>query len=303
MVKFVTIFFSCLALVFNLKGEAPRYDFIAGDDQALILKRQFSDLRTISPDSTRLILNDSILAGLKRLLAENIISQHFFDSIPGLAVIASDDQQLTFYHWNIQHSDGHHQYYGFLKIRSSVKDEIYELKDHKSQLPEIDTVTLSPSNWFGALYYKIIRCETSGGEPFYTLLGWSGENNFITRKVIEIVQTDKNNRPSFGKAVFDKYNKRDRKRIIFSYSANVTMVLRFENQVVSTRKTWNKRKRVFDVEESRSEVIVADQLTPMDPLMEGQFQYYIPAGDIQNGFVLHSGRWEFIESLEPRNIK
>jgi hypothetical protein len=121
--------------------------------------------------------------------------------------------------------------------------------------------------------------------------------------VIEILRINLDGEPVFGGDVFEGYPRPGVKRVVYRFSASATMNLKYENQVISTRKIWNPRKRVFDTEESRGMVIVADHVEPMDPLMESMFQFYIPAGDIHDGFMMKTGKWQFHPGIETRNTR
>ena len=44
-----------------------------------------------------------------------------------------------------------------------------------------------------------------------------------------------------------------------------------------------------------------DRLVPMDPSMEGFRKYYVPAGDIYDGFVFRNGYWVLVEDVDVAN--
>jgi hypothetical protein len=265
------------------------------------LIRHFTHLRKSDNDSLRKIYNDSILACLHFVLQQKSATEKSYDSVPGLVTPASPDGKFRFFHWNIQWNDGHHSYYGFLCVRkASGESTIYPLNEQKAYSYNDDTKELTPSQWYGALYYKILPMGNSTPQD-YTLLGWSGKDNYLTRKIIEVLTFSPEGRPIFGKAIFDNFPDSARTRVIFQYSAGATMTLRYENQVVSVKKIWNKKRREFDISEDRENVIVADRLVPMDPLMKDQYQFYIPSGDTQDAFLMKNGRWKFKEGIEPRN--
>ena len=48
-------------------------------------------------------------------------------------------------------------------------------------------------------------------------------------------------------------------------------------------------------------MIVFDRLTPMDPKLEGQYEFYVPETNIFDGFVFYNGKWVFIKEVDARN--
>ncbi len=267
------------------------------------LREMFGSLRKPGEDSAKAAINDDIQGRIRIFLEERTVKLSLSDSIPGLVILHSDDGRISFYQWNIQWKSGKHQYFGFLKIKERNSTTLWNLADRPDHGPASDTVLTSHQNWYGALYYKIIEVESPSGPSYYTLLGWSGQDQTITGKVIEILKINVKGEPVFGGDVFEGYPRHAVKRVVYRFSASTTMNLKYENQVISTRKIWNKRKRVFETEENRGMVIVADRVEPMDPLMESMFQFYLPAGDLHDGFMLNSGKWQFHPGIETRNTR
>ena len=267
----------------------------------LKIAMDFSKLRQFKADSLKFPVNDRLIREMGELLNKYKKNDLHIDTIKGLVQIASEDQRFTFYHWNLQRQNGVHNYYGFLKIKSGDSARIIRLTDRSDSIQGADTMPLDAGNWYGALYYKVIPCQTFTGQQYYTLLGWSGETDRVTSKVIEILQFGPSGEPRFGMRVFRNYSDDAKARIIFRFSAGTTMALRFEKQVISSSKKWNKKRREFDVTPNEEWMIVADRLSPLDPLMEGQAEYYVPAGDISDGFLLEKGVWNFKTDIETRN--
>lgn len=263
----------------------------------------FSLMRNASSDSLKRFYNDSIVKQIDKLPDVKDLKNNLFDSVHGLVEIYSDDRLTGFWIWNIQWQDGHHQYFGFLMTNYHGEIRKFFLTDKSSETANPESGIFNVNNWFGALYYKIITITPPTGLTYYTLLGWSGKDNLVTRKVIEVFSFSQSGIPEFGSAIFENYPKPECKRIIFSYSAGTSMSLKFETQVTETSRKWNKEQRVFNTKEFSEQIIVADRLAPMDQLMEGQYQFYLPVGDIQDGFALRNGHWNFIQGIESRNKK
>ena len=204
-------------------------------------------------------------------------------------------------HWNLPSGNGKKRCYGYIKLLNRKNPVVITLHDFSDSISSPETAILEPGHWFGALYYTVISCENEQGGKFYTLLGWAGNNATITQKVIEIIYFDDKDLPHFGLPVFPDYEKGSMTRVVFRYAATTSMSLKYEEQITSTRRKWNVRSRVFDTISERGLMIVGDHLIPLDPQLEGQYQYYVPAGEVCDGFQFVKGNWHFVKGLETRN--
>ena len=267
------------------------------------LKTILSSLNQAKDDSSRNEINHTFINDLAEALKIPSSDSYPFDSLKTLVKIASTDNKFRILHWNLPKSDGKHKYYGFIKLLNHDPPLIFPLVDKSDSLPDPQIAILSNLQWFGALYYKVILEEAETGEHVYTLLGWSGKNAMITRKVIEVLSFDKHDRPYFGFKLFHDFREGNMARIIFSFSALATMSLKYEKQAIPSKRTWNSKKRIFDHTVEESPMIVFDRMVPPDPLLDGQYQFYVAAGDIFDGFVFKNGWWSFLNGIEARNKK
>lgn len=270
----------------------------AGDSIRAIVQQ----MSVIRDDSTVLALNSQLRKTLRETMIDNPGREPDIQDIRSIVRAKSDDGLVVFYHWNLQMSTGHFRYNGFLATMLQGQQRLYELTDRSDSVPGQDSALLSPQSWIGALYYRIITGVGRDGKKIYTLLGWSGQDRKLTRKVIEILSFDESGYPIFGAPVFSGYGHRSRTRIIFRYDATSSMSLKYEEQPVKVTRKWNAATRTFDEKLELRNIIVFDRLLPLDPLLEGQFQYYVPSGDQYDGFAFEKGYWVFLESVDARNL-
>jgi hypothetical protein len=254
-------------------------------------------------DSTKQKLNSSFYHILHEALMDPEADNHPFLSLKSLVKITSPDNKFIIYHWNLPDSKGNHNYYGFIKLLNRDPSLVFSLNDFSDSIPKPDTAHLDCMHWFGALYYKVILNETKSGKQFYTLLGWSGKNAAITQKIIEILSFNDRGIPEFGLPLFHDYNGGKMTRIIFRYSGSTSMSLKYEEQMIASDKKWNPKKREFEFRTRTAMMIVFDRMVPLDPKLEGQFQYYVAAGDVFDGFECKNGGWNFIQGIDSRNKK
>ena len=177
---------------------------------------------------------------------------------------------------------------------------------------------LSDKDWLGALYYKIILNKYKG-DVFYTLLGLNSINKLSRKKIIDVLSFDKDYNPVFGKHVFKTIDS-EPLRVIFEYSADASMSLKYEQQYYNKTKgksiyaydrinNFTNHKRNSTVKSSsrsrkvKDWMIVFDRLIPLNPGLEGQFQFYIPSVDYVDAFIFNNGMWRLIEDVDARNSK
>jgi hypothetical protein len=153
------------------------------------------------------------------------------------------------------------------------------LTDKSSEVKNAENYAGDASKWFGMLYYKIIPVQVKRRQ-YYTLLGFNGNDKLTSKKVIDILYFGADGSPKFGDDLF-RVEKKFPKRMIFEYSAQVVMSLKYNES---------------------SKMIVLDHLSPPHLGLQGQFQYYGPDFSL-DGFEFKKGKWNYIQDIEARNKK
>ena len=233
----------------------------------------------------------------KTLLEEALVQRNSFDypfdSLITVARLVSPDNKLRIFNWNLPYPDGTYEYFGFIQINSKKNKPyiIYPLIDKSDDIKKPETEILDDENWYGAHYYKLFL-EKRGGKRYYMLLGWDGNNIRSTKKIIEVLTFDSWGKPIFGKEIFyfDDDKKKKPARIIFEYTNEATISLKYEKQFVDSgkHKKW---------------MIVFDRIFPLAPNLEGQYEFYVPETNIFDAFIFRKGKWTFIEDVDARNPK
>lgn len=201
-----------------------------------------------------------------------------FDSLNMVSVIKSPDNAFKLYTWFVPTNEGGFRYFGTIQIPS--KDgalQLIPLIDQTGNFPDSNAVS-DPKTWLGSRYYDIVPVS-NGKDSYYALLGWKGNNQKTTSKVIEILSF-KNGSAVFGKAVFEQDGKLSKKnRLVFTYNKMNSMTLRFDKKV---------------------DMIVCDHLAPYDPAMKGNFEFYASDSSF-DGYQIAKGRLKLIENIELNN--
>lgn len=226
-----------------------------------------------------------------------------FDTLKQFGRLTSPDNKFRIFTWNSELCNGNQKYFGIIQVNpgSPEKSNSIFLHDSSDSMNIPEEAVLGFKNWYGALYYNTIPFQTRDMKTAYILLGWHGEDIMVTRKVIDVIKLDSNGGISFGLPVFPKYGRGRNTRIIFSYSATASMVLRYEEQRISNNQKWNTKKRTFEQNSKKAKMIVFDHLIPLDPKLEGQFQFYVPSSDQADGFIFDGREWVFTPDIDARN--
>ncbi len=294
---FLLILFLLIRGEYNT-AEGQVFQNIMQAEEALC--KDLTALNVATNDSTRRLCNQKFSDDLLTTLVLPSSDNHPFDSLKTLTRISSPDNKFRIFQWNLPDSDGRSRFYGFIKITGSTPAKIFPLVDFSDSLPMPDTMVLDHLHWPGALYYKIIQGEQVTGKIFYTMLGWAGRNALTAQKVIEILSFNDIGKPCFGLKVFPDYGEGNMARIVFRFAATTGMSIKYEQLPIASDKRWNSRKRIFEYTMKNAWIIVCDRMVPLDPQLDGQYQYYVAAGDIFDGFIFKHNYWSYMKGIDIR---
>lgn len=229
-------------------------------------------------NNTRFEQNARFIKTLVQALRHPDSFSYPFDSLSMVSTIKSPDNAFKLYTWFVPTDEGGFRYFGSIQLPTKIGElKLFPLIDDTENLPDSNAVT-DPKNWLGSRYYEIVPLN-NGKETSYALLGWKGNNQKTTTKVIEILSF-KSDGPVFGKAVFEHAGKLNGKnRMIYTYNKLNSMTLRFDKKV---------------------NMIVLDHLAPYDPAMEGNFEFYASDSSF-DGYTITKGRLKLVENIELNN--
>ncbi len=253
------------------------------------LKVLFDSIQKSDNDAVKYELNEIILELVEDMLYDENSFNYPFDSLRQIGKIRSDDELLRIYTWNIPLKDHTHDFFGFIQYYYKPDKEflIYLLVDKSVELEDPERLTLDEESWYGALYYRIVETRDRR-HKYYTLLGWDGNNELTSKKIIDVLYFTQSGKPRFGANIFytikeigrrkRKYNK---KRIIFEFSSKVSMALRYDEKL---------------------EMIVFDHLSPSAMHLKDKYQHYGPDWSY-DALKFEKGKWQYYLDIDPRNPK
>lgn len=267
------------------------------DSVGQILGEAYQELRDLQKsvfysrsEKDRFEANKQFLAAWEKIVEMPEILTYKLDGLKDVAIISSPFQRLRIITWNIPKDDGTQVYFGYILVnnrilvsrgffRNKYKEEysVYRLLDRSPLIKNPETHIGGADKWFGMLYVQMIMCD-----GYITLIGWDGNDKLTQRKFIDILYFKDDGTPVFGKDVFDT-PKKGIKRMMFEYSADVTMSVRYL--------------------EANGQIIFS-HLVPRErgTVLEGQYQYYGPDSEF-DGLYQKGDRWIFMEKVDVRSDK
>ncbi|MFW6267539.1 MAG: hypothetical protein ACOC1E_00245 [Marinilabiliaceae bacterium] len=242
--------------------------------QALILIEKLSRSRG---DQDSFDISDSLSSRMKKLMEAPSLFENDFSGYPGVSTLLSPDKRLKTVTWNVEDLNGTHHFYGIMAVRQDDSLIVKELNDGRNDIETPESMELDASNWYGAIYYEIVPSKYQG-ETGYTVLGYNGKDSYSQERIIDFIRVSSGGDLYFGAPVFD-YQGQRRQRLIFEYSNQANMMLRYDEQ---------------------DDRIVMDHLAPRSPRYEGDRSYYGP--DFSYDALKFDGeKWVLIEDVDVRN--
>lgn len=279
MKKFFWMLFICCATsvsaqpldTLSLKEPLSRLQ-VLGDS---ILKGNSDSIRAAS-HSQFSILVDSIL----QLKGSEQLSMY---QIKALSVLRSPDKKFILYNWMLTSERGNkYNYFGYINVYDEALKswKLTKLTEQEyADNQEAEVLRLNAQNWLGCIYYKIIIQQVKK-KNYYLLLGWAPHTASSTRKIIETISFTQST-VNFGVPQL-KTGGRARMRMIFEYSSQATMSLR-----------WEENKNM----------VIMDNLSSTDPRPESKGMYSLYGPDMSyNALKFDKGFWYLSKDVDIRNM-
>ena len=229
-------------------------------------------------DAQKLEINGSFVKTLVDALKVSNSFSYPFDSLKNVSVIKSPDQAFRILSWYVLLENGTYRYYGAIQMNTkSGPLKLYPLIDQTENLGDANSIT-NNQKWFGARYYEIVPVTSGNRLPYYVILGWKGNTQITTKKVIDVLSFDKDNL-TFGAPVFDGKELKGKNRIVFEYAKSNAMTLKTD---------------------LKAGMIVFDHLASFDPEIKGKFEYYGSDGTF-DVFKIIGGRLKLQEDITLNN--
>lgn len=251
---------------------------VSQDDIPATLEKLFVRLRSVSDDSIRLRINDSIKLSVESLAASDKMFSHNFSNLRYLGQIASSDSLVKIITWNLVLKNEPGRYFCYFITRSSDgnANKVYSLTHTYNDDPIRTDTVYTQSDWYGALYYDI-KPLYSEKRQCWVLLGINYSNPLMTRKIIDVVSFTPEGKLLFGRKWFDS-GKSVNFRHVLEYSSSAVISLRFRSD----------------------NSIVFDHLVPLAPSANDDRLYNGPDYSY-DAYIFKNGIWSLSVNIDARN--
>ncbi|MGE0076285.1 MAG: hypothetical protein AB7S48_00335 [Bacteroidales bacterium] len=268
-----------LGIHLGILAQNDSTDFFSSKEKSLsdLFKRIATETSAFKRDSFNNIFSENF----EQTLKQDSSFFYPFDSLKHIGKLASNDNKIRIYTWNIPQSGGLYNYFGYLQIRNdSGKSILYKLRDSRNEVKDQNNERLSTDKWMAALYYQVADISINS-QTYYILLGFDFNNLFSSKKIVDVLSFDNNENPVFGLPIFNVDNKMLLSRIVFEYSARAVFTLKYMPD---------------------QQMLIFDHLSPAKPEYLGDFQFYGPDSSF-DGFKLENEKWTYVRDLDLRNPK
>jgi len=242
------------------------------------LEKLLLDLRSAENNADKEDKNNLFKTELEKVLQDRSAMDYPFSSLTTVGFIDSPDGLMRIINWNIEQDDFSQKYSCFVMHIDKRKKSYHvtELKDVSFDMPMKPTEIIPSSQWYGALYYKIIPVK-KGSKTLYTVLGWDYFSSMSQMRIIDVIYfTGKT--VKLGSPIF-KIGKETKKRLMYEHSKKAMMSLKYEEQ----------RGR-----------IIFDHLSPESPSMKNFYSFYVP-DMTYDAFILEGSKWILHEDVIGTN--
>ncbi|MBO4739935.1 MAG: hypothetical protein J5606_10315 [Bacteroidales bacterium] len=247
--------------------------------------------------------NEELLRLLEETLTMKNSFNYKFDSLKTISVLTSPDKKVRIFTWYVLDKDNNCDCFGFLQAYSEHQNRylLYPLIDKSKKIPNPAIQPLSHSSWFGAIYSQILETKTSA-HTYYTLLGWNGGDQFTQYKVIDVLSLNARGLPTFGATIFRKYSKTKYYRIIFEYAKGARLHMYYGKEYYAKRsEKKNKKTNRYTYDTIPMDMIIFNELIPLDESLAKVPQYYVPESSLNSAFIEKDGFWEFKKGVIGKN--
>jgi hypothetical protein len=244
------------------------------EDSMRYLGRQVLQNRT---KEVRIASSDQLAQLLKASLEIENSFTYTFDSILHVSILYPDDSTFRIFTWQLYVAPNEYRYAGLIQ-KNEPQSELFALSDRSASIFFPDNMTVSSSNWFGALYYNLKQINTSSG-TYYTLFGLDNNSMWVKRKIIDVLYFTEEGKPQFGSPIFHAINDRQQAetkyRIILDYSAEGSISCNYSDEYG---------------------LIIFDNLIPIGGSHEGQGVMQVSDGSYR-GYKFDGEKWVFVEKV------
>jgi hypothetical protein len=201
-----------------------------------------------------------------------------FNTLRTVSAIRPEDGKFRIFTWNLLLDSGKYMYFGAIQMNNEDSLVLHGLYDSSDYNRDITYAQFDNRHWMGALIYQIHHYKWKK-KDYYITFGWDGQDAKTNRKIIDVLWFDEENKPHFGEEIFNLEGDLV-SRLIFNFSDRTSMTCRYDEE---------------------EQAIVFAHLVPLNPLMVGKYENYVPDGTYDM-LKFEKGTWRRYEmKLDPKH--
>lgn len=187
-----------------------------------------------------LIINDSLdvsrFAAVKEFIPKLVTAlktknsfQYPFTQLQSyISILYPPDSTFRIITWQVQ-GEGEFQNFGAIQMNEEAL-KLYPLIDRSETYADIEDKILKPTEWFGAIYYRLMPLKKKKRNTKYVLFGFDNFNPMTKRKVLDILSFDSEGKPVFGAPVFEYDDGTVKNRMVMEYFSGATTTLNYDKE-------------------------------------------------------------------------
>jgi len=277
-----------MELVSKMTGGTKMYEVLFKDESSTViwdkyldmeLKCMFEELGKLKDDEYKKELNRQVINRLNILWSTPQTFGEDFSGLGRMKTLFSSDGKVKICTYGITFSDYSNLFSGAVVVKENKGPvKVFLLRDKTDEIRFPERASLNEKKWYGAIYLDVIENQYQK-KTYYTLPGYKGNDEFVKTRVVDVLWFA-GGKPHFGAPIF-KQDRYTYDRLIFKYSVNANMMLRYDE---------------------KKKMIVLDNLAPSEPKYKGVYRFYGPDFSY-NGYRFEKGKWALLKDIDLRNPK
>jgi len=228
-----TYFFVLLSLLFFTPSKAQEAGELTSADRDSIWQVEdtlavlsYTFLNDSLPQNRFASVRKFIPALVRALKTKNSFS-YKFERLPNVSIQYPADSSFRVFTWQLYVDVNEYRYYGAIQM-NQPELKLFPLRDRSFELEgNLEQQTLSPDNWYGAVYYNIKEVPT-GDKKYYLLFGFDRNELFRQRKVMEVLSFNEKGEAVLGAPIMPGPKGNVKKRLLLEYSAEASIRLNYD---------------------------------------------------------------------------
>lgn len=189
--------------------------------------------------------------------------------IKTVSILSDEEELFKLMTWQVRHLENAAKCFGFVVYPDG---SYVELMNTNNNLYDIEYEALNADNWYGALYYNLLKLTPHK----YVVFGYKQIDRFRSAKILDVMFV-KDGQVTFGEEIFEDKEDLDTylNRVVLDYSSDAAVNLNYNPGL---------------------EMIIHDHLIQRMGQLEGQGPVNVPDGTYE-GYVFEDDKWKYKEKV------